>query len=145
MSEVSKMEYWFCVIGPAPVESLPFGADLPMRLAVKEAFAHVTGHEAQACASGWGVDQEEAELMQRARHDAFMRRQGQHTATQQAKSGLTPDEQACMDDLVAAWNKFTKLPVNQDNQRFCDAMNQLQYLLGMRVLRRDHPEYWVTL
>lgn len=45
---------WSCKIGPLPVDSLPKGADAPMRKAVEEAFYTLTGQYAEACFSGWG-------------------------------------------------------------------------------------------
>ena len=56
------------------------------------------------------------------------------------ETGLTPAEQAVMDHLVAAWNGFVDLPVQHpsDKPEFASALHRIQYLLGMRVVRREH-------
>ena len=49
-------EYWVCIIGPTKRRNLPDGADFPMRVAVEGAFIYVCGHPYLNCWSGWGVD-----------------------------------------------------------------------------------------
>jgi len=49
---------WTCEIGPIPRDRVPDGGDLPLRLAVKEAFRQMFGEDAEFCASGWGRNKE---------------------------------------------------------------------------------------
>lgn len=51
---------WTCKIG-GKVNGLPKGADGPMRRAVQECFARMTGYEAEFCFSGWGGELTEPE------------------------------------------------------------------------------------
>ncbi len=44
---------WTCKIGPG-TDTLPMGADLPMRRAVEEAYFRLTGKYAKFNFSGWG-------------------------------------------------------------------------------------------
>lgn len=62
-------EYWFCTIGPIERESLPQGADFPLRQAVKQSYETLTGSIDYYCASGWGVTEEMAEAMFYAREN----------------------------------------------------------------------------
>jgi len=56
-----KTEYiWTCKIG-GPARTLPHGADAPMRQAVQDAFAQLTGQDAEFCFSGWGGELTEPE------------------------------------------------------------------------------------
>jgi hypothetical protein len=48
------MKIWDCKIGE--VDSVPSGADLPMRLAVAEAYRKVTGRDPLFIFSGWGAE-----------------------------------------------------------------------------------------
>ena len=63
-----------------------------------------------------------------------------------AKSGLLPEEQEIMDHLVEAWNAFIRLPMQHasDESEFCVSIHKLEYLLGIRIVRRERPEYWVN-
>lgn len=45
---------WFCKVG-GMVSSLPNGADLPMRQAIRRAFREITGSDDEFCFSGWGA------------------------------------------------------------------------------------------
>lgn len=47
---------WSCAIGGLKPVPVPSGGDAPMRRAVERAFLELTGHEAQACFSGWGEE-----------------------------------------------------------------------------------------
>ena len=58
-----KEEYWICIIGPVDGNTLPKGADAPMRSAVEKAFKELTGHYADACGSGWGNDGSDIDRM----------------------------------------------------------------------------------
>lgn len=58
------MKIWFCKIGEA--ESVPEGADGPMREAVEAAYKDLTGREPGFLFSGWGGQLSEAE---RAAHE----------------------------------------------------------------------------
>lgn len=44
---------WTCKVG-GPANHLPHGADSPMRKAVQDVFAQLTGRGATFCFSGWG-------------------------------------------------------------------------------------------
>jgi hypothetical protein len=61
-------------------------------------------------------------------------------------SGLTKDEKKVMDHLTDAWNMFMQLPIQHgsDVPEFQQSIHQLQYLLGMRLVRRAHPKFWVN-
>lgn len=53
------MKIWDCKIGE--VETIPPGADFPMRQAVAEAYQKITGKEPVFCFSGWGGKLSECE------------------------------------------------------------------------------------
>jgi hypothetical protein len=66
MTASDTPRYWFCVIGPIPDDKLPSGADLPPRLAARQAVESMTGCETHRCtASGW-IMKEEADMIQDA-------------------------------------------------------------------------------
>jgi hypothetical protein len=50
---MAETKVWTCKIGE-DVGDLPLGADAPMRRAIKEAYARLTGHEPDFVFSGWG-------------------------------------------------------------------------------------------
>ena len=53
---MNKYEYWFCFVGPVVKESIPFGADFPLRMKVKEAVRDLKLEVDFHCvSSGWGV------------------------------------------------------------------------------------------
>jgi hypothetical protein len=56
------MKIWTCKIGYAAPESVPSGADVPMRNVVSYAFKNVTGHDNSFLFSGWGGTLTESEL-----------------------------------------------------------------------------------
>lgn len=60
--------------------------------------------------------------------------------------GLTQQEQAIMDDLVGAVNKFSQLPIQHPNEReeFVAAVHTIQGLLATRIARREYPLGWPT-
>ncbi|MNI98799.1 hypothetical protein D3C73_1577170 [compost metagenome] len=59
--------------------------------------------------------------------------------------GLIPEEKEIADYIVAAWNGFIKLKQTHPNDKmeFHQGIHMLQKTLGMRVLRRDYPDYWI--
>lgn len=61
-------------------------------------------------------------------------------------TGLTPDEQEIAMSIVTIWNKFNSLEQTHpdDNIEVADAIHKMQYILGMRTLRRDYPEFYPT-
>ena len=60
------------------------------------------------------------------------------------ESGLTGAELGVMEHLVAAWDGYVSLPVQHpaDLGEFMGALHELQRLLAVRVVRREHPKYW---
>jgi hypothetical protein len=59
--------------------------------------------------------------------------------------GLTPEELEISKHIVAAWNGFVKLKQTHpsDINEFHQAVHTLQKTMGMRILRRDYPDYWL--
>lgn len=55
------MIVWKCKIG-GPDAALPYGADLPMRIAISTAYRELTGEEPEFIFSGWGAELTEPEL-----------------------------------------------------------------------------------
>lgn len=55
------MKIWSCKIGDTPNDSLPAGADQPMRRAVEKAYKELTGREPRFLFSGWGDELTEDE------------------------------------------------------------------------------------
>ena len=55
------MRMWTCKIGEVPGESLPKGADGPLREAVQAAYRKLTGYDPVFLFSGWGDQLEERE------------------------------------------------------------------------------------
>ncbi len=59
-------------------------------------------------------------------------------------SGLTAEEQAVMDALIAAWQGFVVLAqTERDRPDFCRAIHECQRILATRVVAREYPDYWV--
>lgn len=58
------------------------------------------------------------------------------------KSPFTPEEQLVQDNLVSAFNAFSKLESthSDEHREFCDAIHVVQNILAWRILRRDYPE-----
>jgi len=54
--------------------------------------------------------------------------------------GLLESEDVVANHLREAWNAFVKLPVQHDDDvsEFRHAIHSLQYLLGIRAMRRIH-------
>jgi hypothetical protein len=60
--ELKPQTVWFCKVGVLGAVDLPRGADNPMRNAICDEFARVTGKDAEFCFSGWGQRLSELEL-----------------------------------------------------------------------------------
>lgn len=61
-------------------------------------------------------------------------------------SGLTTEEQAVMDHLLAAWAAFLALPNSDeptDRQDFRAAIHDAQRVLSSRIVARQYPRFWV--
>ena len=60
--------------------------------------------------------------------------------------GFTEEEATCMYHVVEAWVSFHSLPIQHSTDRteFVQAIHTLQQILGMRVLRRDYPGFWIS-
>lgn len=52
---------WGCKIGEVDLAKLPYGADTPMRDAVRSAYKKLTGEEPDFIFSGWGEELTEPE------------------------------------------------------------------------------------
>jgi len=59
-------------------------------------------------------------------------------------TGLTFDEQMCMNALVKAYRIYSKLPKDHpmENIEFTTSLHRLQDLLAIRVVRRSFPNGW---
>ena len=55
--------YWVCIIGPIEQDQLPMGADLPPRMAARNAVFDMTGDEEVTCDSGWCGEAEYQRIM----------------------------------------------------------------------------------
>jgi hypothetical protein len=60
------------------------------------------------------------------------------------KPPLTRIERKIMDNISRVWNGFKSLDPSHPNDltEFHSAIHDLQKIIGMRVLRRSHPEIW---
>lgn len=58
----NEYQVWKCKVGIKGSVNLPFGADFPMRQAIKRAFKEITGVDAEFCFSGWNASLEETEI-----------------------------------------------------------------------------------
>ena len=65
MKKTIKPEYWFCLIGPTDRNTLADGADFPMRMAIRDEFAKVTGESDDVCTSGWGVSEKKYKALRK--------------------------------------------------------------------------------
>lgn len=52
---VKAKPIWECKIGTLGDVELPYGCDMPMRAAIREAFLRVTGVHAEFVFSGWSA------------------------------------------------------------------------------------------
>lgn len=56
------MSIWYCKVGTLHDIDLPDGADWPMREAIRQSFADLTGQDDEFCFSGWSAELTECEL-----------------------------------------------------------------------------------
>lgn len=58
--------------------------------------------------------------------------------------GFTEKEAECLYHITQAWNIYVKLEKQHPSElgEFSDSIHRLQYLLGIRVLRRTFPKAW---
>ena len=63
------------------------------------------------------------------------------------ETGMTTDEQLCMNALCKAWRIFNNLPEQHpsDGSEFVSSLHRLQDLLAVRIVRRTYPEGWTTV
>jgi hypothetical protein len=60
--------------------------------------------------------------------------------------GFTEDEQEIMDRLVDIHNKYINLEITHpsDLPEWINSFHSLQKIMGMRILRREHPNTFPT-
>lgn len=63
-----------------------------------------------------------------------------------SNGGLIPEEKEIADRIISAWNKFVTLEQSHpdDIKDFLQGVHIIQKVLGMRVLRRYYPDYWLN-
>lgn len=61
--EEQKKQYWLCLIGGIAPEKIGWGADFPLRMAVREKYGEMFGEDEDVCASGWGIDEERYNIL----------------------------------------------------------------------------------
>lgn len=63
------------------------------------------------------------------------------------KNGFTNDEELIMQKLVDAHNIYAAMEQQHpsDMNEWVTAIHTLQQLIGMRILRREHPEIFATI
>lgn len=61
------------------------------------------------------------------------------------ESGMNDQEFRTMSHLTGAWDHFLKIPDmrEDDKAEFLSALHTAQQIIGMSVLRRDRPEFWI--
>jgi hypothetical protein len=59
-------------------------------------------------------------------------------------SGLSPEEEACMQHLVDAWKLFAAMPIQHpaDQPEFVLHIHALQNILAARAIARAYPHFW---
>ena len=59
--------------------------------------------------------------------------------------GMTDAEKRCMERLMESYGEWLEMErLHPDEVRdFVDAVHKIQGLIGMRVLHRHHPEFWM--
>ena len=64
-----------------------------------------------------------------------------------ANDPYTKEERAALDALMTAHDLFTALPQTHPCEKtiWVDAIHQQQMLFGLRILRRDYPNEFVTI
>lgn len=62
------------------------------------------------------------------------------------KTGATDEEFEIMNLLNSVRSKFLKLEQTHpdDINKFTDAIHDIQSVFGLRILRRDYPDFWIT-
>jgi len=60
-------------------------------------------------------------------------------------SGLTEQELKVMDNICEGYTEFLKLDLQHPSEMgdFVNAIHVIQGILAMRVIRREHSEYWL--
>jgi len=63
----------------------------------------------------------------------------------QEESGMNDEEFRTMSHLTGAWDHFLKIPDMREDDKalFLDLIHTAQQIIGMSVLRRDRPEFWI--
>lgn len=59
---------------------------------------------------------------------------------------FTDAEEAIMVKIADVWNEWCKLPVQHpsDLDEVQTAIHELQKTMGLRILRREMPDYWYS-
>ncbi len=62
-------------------------------------------------------------------------------------TGLTKTEKEILDSTVELWNKFLDLRQTHDSdiKEVLEAIHKIQYIIGMRSLRRLYPEQYYNM
>lgn len=55
---------------------------------------------------------------------------------------FTPEEKAVFDKIVEAHNLFLELEDSKNKPEWCETIHKLQDIVGLRLLRRIHPEIY---
>lgn len=63
-----RIEYWKCIIGPIKRKEIGWGADFPLRQAVKEKFEELFNTVEYEMSSGWGTTDELKDVISRIGH-----------------------------------------------------------------------------
>lgn len=74
-------EYWFCIIGPATRSEQPCNGEGPLRMAVEDAFYKIFDRDAEECASGFGMTEEEKNAIEKLQAKQFQKRVEKYTET----------------------------------------------------------------
>lgn len=69
-----RNEYWMCIIGPTKRSEHPGNGEGPLRQAVELAFYRIFGRDADICASGFGLTEEEKRQIEKIKIKAFLER-----------------------------------------------------------------------
>jgi len=68
MIDPERIEYWRCTIGPIKRKEIGWGADFPLRQAVKEKFEEMFDMVEYEMSSGWGTTDELKDVISRIGH-----------------------------------------------------------------------------
>jgi hypothetical protein len=66
-----KKEFWFCYVGPVASDTLPSGADSPLRRGVSEGIERLNLPFNTTIGSGWGVTQDQLDRIQDILHENY--------------------------------------------------------------------------